>query len=91
MDPSEKNRVLKELQRIPGVGKCIAGDLWDLGIRKPDDLKLASPEEWYERLCALQHCRLDRCMLYVLRCADYFVKTPLPDPEKLKWWHWKME
>ena len=32
---------------------------------------------------------IDRCMLYVLRCAVYFASTPRPEPEKLLWWNWK--
>ncbi len=28
-----KSGVLKEFQQIPGVGKTIAQDLWDLGLR----------------------------------------------------------
>ena len=43
----------------------------------------------YERLCELQGCHVDRCMLYVLRCAVYFASGERHDPELLKWWHWK--
>jgi hypothetical protein len=32
---------------------------------------------------------IDRCQLYVYRCAVYYAGTPGPDPEKLKWWNWK--
>ncbi|HOV78455.1 MAG TPA: helix-hairpin-helix domain-containing protein [Sedimentisphaerales bacterium] len=31
----------------------------------------------------------DRCMLYVLRYAVYYVSSNDPDPELLKWWSWK--
>ena len=27
--------------------------------------------------------------LYVYRCAVYFAETPIPEPEKCKWWNWK--
>ncbi len=86
---TQKQEVLKELRRIPGVGKIIAEDFWDLGIRSIDDLKRANPDELYDALCALQRMQVDRCMLYVFRCAIYFASTKNPDPELLKWWNWK--
>lgn len=84
-----KKAVLLELRRIPGVGKSIAEDLWNLGIRSVSDLDNQSPEELYSRLCALQGMHVDRCMLYVFRCAVYFASTKRHDPELLKWWNWK--
>jgi len=81
--------VLKDLRRIPGVGKSIAVDLWDLGLRSVEDLRGRDPEALYAALEALAGCHVDRCMLYVLRCAVYFAETPDPDPERLKWWNWK--
>lgn len=84
-----KQAVLQELQRIPGVGKRIAEDLWNLDIRSISDLKKRSPEELYAKLCALQGTQVDRCMLYVFRCAVYFASNKRHDPELLKWWNWK--
>lgn len=43
----------------------------------------------YARECARKGVRVDRCVLYVYRCAVYYASTPQPDPEKLKWWAWK--
>lgn len=83
------NQVLKELQTIPGVGKSIARDLWNLGIRSVADLKDRDPEELYSQLCDLAGKPVDRCMLYVLRCAVYYASTKDLDPDKLKWWKWK--
>ena len=80
---------LKNLKQIPGVGKNIAEDLLDLGFRAPEGLKNENPEHLYERLCALRGRPIDRCMLYVLRCAVYFASHTRHDPEKLKWWKWK--
>ncbi|OIN98425.1 MAG: pathogenicity locus [Desulfovibrionaceae bacterium CG1_02_65_16] len=81
--------VLRELRRIPGVGKSIAVDLWSLGLRAVEDLRGRDPQELYARLEALAGCHVDRCMLYVLRCAVYFAEAPAPDPQRLKWWAWK--
>jgi hypothetical protein len=32
---------------------------------------------------------VDRCVLYVFRCAVYFASESKHDPELLKWWNWK--
>lgn len=86
---SDKQSAVKELQTIPGVGKTIANDLWNLGIQSIHDLKNEDPEELYERLCAYQGCKVDRCMLYVFRCAVYYAANDEYDAELLKWWNWK--
>ena len=85
----DEQAALKDFQRIPGVGKSIARDLWNLGLRSPADLRGEDPEVLYERLCAYQGTRVDRCMLYVFRCAVYFASNEQHDPELLKWWNWK--
>ena len=78
-----------ELQRIPGVGPSIAQDLLDLDVRRVVDLKGADPEELYERLCTLRGGHIDRCVLYVFRCAVYYASNDAHDPDLLKWWNWK--
>lgn len=80
---------IKDLQIIPGVGKSIAQDLIDLGIREVADLKQRNPVKLYENLCALKGRPIDRCVLYVFRCAVYFASTKKHNPHFLKWWHWK--
>jgi hypothetical protein len=84
-----KQTAIKELQRIPGVGKSISNDLWDLGLRSIADLKDKEPEELYVKLCTLKKTHIDRCMLYVFRCAVYFASNKQHDPVFLKWWNWK--
>ena len=80
---------MDRLREIPGVGIAVAKDLWMLGIHEPESLRGEDPEDLYERLCLLQGKRIDRCMLYVLRCAVYYATEDEPDPELLKWWNWK--
>ena len=80
---------LKEFRTVPGVGRSIAEDFWNLGLRKVADLKKQDPQKLYDRLCELQAAHVDRCMLYVMRCAVYFASTTKPKPELLKWWNWK--
>lgn len=80
---------LRELKTIPGVGKAVAGDLLALGIRRVADLKGRDPQALYDELRIHAGGKLDRCMLYTMRCAVYYAETAQPDPEKLKWWNWK--
>jgi hypothetical protein len=78
-----------ELQNIPGVGSSIAEDLRSLGIRRVIDLRDKNPETLYDELCKKMGKPVDRCMLYVFRCAVYFASHTRHDSEKLKWWYWK--
>ena len=48
------NASMQELQTIPGVGKSIARDLLDLGIRHVRDLKGCDPERLYHKLSVLR-------------------------------------
>ncbi len=84
-----KNTALNNLQEIPGVGKSIAQDLYDLGFRSVSDLKRKNPEKMYYDLCRKRGQHIDRCMLYVLRCAVYYASTKKHNPNKLLWWNWK--
>ncbi len=83
------NETLRELRQIPGVGPSIAQDLVELGYSRIRDLKGANPEEMYERFMRLKGMHVDRCLLYVFRCAVYFASRSRHDPELLKWWNWK--
>ncbi|HUT30445.1 MAG TPA: helix-hairpin-helix domain-containing protein [Sedimentisphaerales bacterium] len=80
---------LKQLKRIPGVGENIAQDLWNIGIRSRNDLKGRSADRLYRKLCDFKAAPVDRCVLYVLRCAIYYASNAEHDPELLKWWSWK--
>ena len=80
---------VKALQAIPGVGPRLASVLVDLGYGRVEDLSYEDPEAMYERLCKMRGERVDRCVLYVFRCAVYFSGCRRPDPVLLKWWNWK--
>jgi hypothetical protein len=85
---ADQRAALKDLQRIPGVGPSIARDLWNLGFRSTAELHAQDPEALYAGLCEQTGMPVDRCVLYVFRCAVYFASTAQPDPELLKWWNW---
>ncbi len=80
---------LQELEQIPGVGKTIARDMQNIGIGSIDDLKGRQAEQLYDRLCEFKASGVDRCMLYVFRCAIYYASNTDHDPELLKWENWK--
>ncbi len=78
-----------ELQTIPGIGPSLAKDLSDLGFHRVGDLAGRDPEAMYRNLCDLRGTHIDRCVLYVFRCAVYYAGNRNHDPELLKWWNWK--
>ena len=80
-----------ELRQIPGVGKTTEQDLLAIGYRDIASLRGADPQDMYERECIRKGVQVDRCVLYVYRCAVYYAKTPPEErnPELLKWWNWK--
>lgn len=80
---------LKALQVIPGIGPRMARALVDLGYRKVADLHHQDPQQMYRALTALRGQHIDRCVLYVFRCAVYFASHRVHEPERLKWWYWK--
>jgi len=87
----EEQESLKNLRTIPGVGKSIARDLMDIGIRSVGNLKGKDPRKLYDQSNRHAGKIQDPCLLYVFRCAVYFAETPPEEreEEKLKWWWWK--
>jgi hypothetical protein len=78
-----------ELEVIPGIGRNMVTHLNKLGIFKVSDLLGKSPEVLYQLEEDMEGTHIDRCVLYVYRCAVYYAETKNPEPEKLKWWKWK--
>jgi hypothetical protein len=88
---NSKNNSIRELMEIPGIGKSIARDLWNIGIHKISDLQNEDPEYLYQLSNKFAGIIQDRCLLYAFRCAVYYASTPPEEhqSEKLKWWNWK--
>ena len=86
---SKKDKQLKELRQIPGVGISIAHDLINIGITSVNDLKNKDPEWLYHQSNKFAGAVQDRCLLYVFKCAVYYATEIKHDTEKLKWWNWK--
>ena len=89
MDGTQKEQALKDLQRIPGIGESLSQMLYNIGISSVSQLKNKNPEKLYSKLCDYQASPVDRCVLYVFRCAVYFASNSEHDEEKLLWWNWK--
>jgi hypothetical protein len=81
--------VADDLQTIPGIGPNMAQDLRDLGYFQVSDLRDQDPELMFKRLKLMHGIEIDRCVLYVFRCAVYYASEQRHEPELLKWWVWK--
>ena len=77
------------LQTLPGIGPSLSRCLRELGFREPSDLHGGDPEKMFVDLCEIRGEKMDRCVLYVFRCAVYASQAGDKDPELLKWWNWK--
>lgn len=85
-----KNRdALKQLQEIPGVGPSLSRKILGLGYSSVPELAGEDPEAMYQKLMEQTGEHIDRCVLYVFRCAVYYAENSSHNPEKLKWWTWK--
>lgn len=67
-DQSKKAR-LKNLQTLTNIGPAIAEKLYFIGVRSPEEVINADPEELYLKLQKRLGHHVDRCVLYVLRGA----------------------
>ncbi len=83
------NESIQDLQTIPGVGRSIAQDLADLGVRSIKDLRKRDPERLYHKLCAARGQHIDRCVLYVFGVRYILPQRNIMFLILLKWWNWK--
>lgn len=65
----DKENSLQDLQSVRNIGPVAAAELYSLGIKSSQQLKISDPEELYERLKKKKGGRLDRCVLYQFRGA----------------------
>ena len=79
----------EELKVIPGIGKKISAKLNAIGVFEVSDLKGKDPEKLYAKLQIVKGSHVDRCVLYLFRCAVYYAENEENDKELLKWWNWK--
>ena len=85
----DKEKVLKQFQTIPSIGKACSHDFWNIGLRSISDLNGQNPSFLYDKLNTITGVTHDICMLYTFRCAVYFATEENHDKDKLNWWYWK--
>ncbi|MDD4882809.1 MAG: helix-hairpin-helix domain-containing protein [Gallionellaceae bacterium] len=83
MNPSkvDRNR-LARLEDLPNIGKAMAGDLRQIGIRVPADLVGQDPLDLYAALGEATGTRQDPCVLDVFMSVTRFMAG---DPAR-PWW-----
>ena len=81
---------MSELRKIPNVGKQTEKGLIEMGYTSIESLKGKRAEDLYVEECIQHGYTVDRCQLYLYRAVEYFVNTERPDPDKCKWWFWRM-
>lgn len=88
MHPSkvDRNRIIK-LTDLPNVGKTVAGDLRQLGILAPEQIRGRCPFELYRDLCLMTGERQDPCLIDVFMSVTSFLEGNEAEP----WWHFTAE
>ena len=88
---SRKRRVVREalqrLEDLPNIGPSLAGNLRQVGIEKPNELRGQDPYLLYDMLCGLTGTRQDPCVLDTFISAVRFMEGAPPHP----WWHYTSE
>jgi len=80
-------RTKESFETIQTDSRC--GTVDSLGFRSVQELKGQDPVKMYFQHCIQKGMKVDRCMLYVFRCAVYYASNSTHNPELLKWWNWK--
>ncbi len=86
-----KYKILSELRTIPGVGKVVCHDLYNLKIHSISDLKRMRAERLYDMHNKFRGQIQDRCILYVFRCAIDYAEKSTEERKNFKknWWDYK--
>ena len=86
MRPTDRAKIAA-LEDLPNVGKAVAADLRELGIRAPAQLKHKDPYVLYDRLNRRTGVRHDPCLLDTFIAAVRFVEGGPAKP----WWAYTAE
>ena len=78
---------MSDLRSVPGIGAKKEQDLMEVGYDSLESLKNADPDELYYEMCERKGERLDKCVLYAIRCAVAFAEDPEPNPDDYRWWY----
>ncbi len=69
MSPEDKESVIKELRKVPGVSEKAAEGMYVLGIRKAEDLEGKDPVAMYEELRVHKDYYVEPCLLNSFKVA----------------------
>src|ERR1700693_1063139 len=86
MRPTDRAKIAA-LEDLPNVGKAVAADLRELGIRAPAQLRHKDPFALYDRLNRRTGVRHDPCLLDTFIAAVRFVEGGPAKP----WWAYTAE
>ena len=90
MKPNSSKNTRTEIVRledIPNIGKSIADDLRQLGIKSPNELAGRDPYRMYDDLCRITGLRHDPCLLDTFIAAVRFMEGGPKKP----WWKFTAE
>jgi len=88
MNPAKVVREkVEKLTDLPNIGKTVAGDLMQIGISRPEQLKGEDPYDLYVRFCEAFGEKQDPCMLDVLMSVTDF----MDGGEPRVWWSYTTE
>ena len=85
--PTKARQDIARLEDIPNIGPAVAGDLRQLGINVPADLRERDPYAMYDDLCRITGQRHDPCLLDTFIAAVRFMAG---EPKK-PWWKYTAE
>lgn len=72
----KRETALKALQSMRNIGPIAAAELYSLGIKSQQQMRLSDPDKLYERLKKKKGGKLDKCVLYQLRGAIRDIPWP---------------
>ena len=76
-----------DLRKLPNIGPALARMLIRLGIEQAEDLRVSDPGQLFRRLCEIDGCRHDLCVLDTLTASvDYATGAPARP-----WWFYSRQ
>jgi len=78
----KRSRSIRKLEDLPYIGRHIAADLRETGIRMPEELREQRPIKVYKQLEKVMGHRHDPCVLYTLLSVEHYFATD----EVVPWW-----
>ena len=85
-DKTPKNFKIDELKFLSDEAKNAFNIL---EITETSQLVGKEGDNFYLDYCVESGDVADKVILYEMRTAVYFAKTPKPEEKKLRWWYWK--